>query len=337
MPLKLDDRDRLRYGSTGALGGFNTGDYGGDRKARNSVKNTFGRIASRYASAPNSLDAVMQDADFRAAFPNARKVGHDKIDFGGVQSDFESGTPVGIVDVLEASDPSNNSAKRWQWLTDDGGALKALLHDQYRRALLAFPDEDVLLGTRLLSADGFRAFTGLTDIVPRQGYKPTGEDRAWGRRLAKRFGCDARYDDQAFRVQPGKCVEPVLDASTVKGGGKAATTIVGTCDPTRGEAVIAFGWATADALAGGLGVAGLLRQDRLGVGFGDIAAHALGLEVLDLSVGQNALKAFACDRPRGKCVPHHHRRLLTGHHAHAVLLEIAPVEHAPIAEVAGGT
>jgi hypothetical protein len=125
MPLKLDDRDRLRYGSTGALGGFNTGDYGGDRKARNSVKNTFGRIASRYASAPNSLDAVMQDADFRAAFPNARKVGHDKIDFGGVQSDFESGTPVGIVDVLEASDPSNNSAKRWQWLTDDGGAGNA--------------------------------------------------------------------------------------------------------------------------------------------------------------------------------------------------------------------
>jgi hypothetical protein len=125
MPLNLDDRDRLRYGSTGALGGFNTGDYGGDRKARNSVKNTFGRIASRYASAPNSLDAVMQDADFRAAFPNARKVGHDKIDFGGVQSDFESGTPVGIVDVLEASDPSNNSAKRWQWLTDDGGAGNA--------------------------------------------------------------------------------------------------------------------------------------------------------------------------------------------------------------------
>lgn len=122
MPLSLDDRDRLRYSSTGALGGFNTGDYGGDRKARNSVKNTFGRIASRYASAPNSLDAVMQDADFRAAFPNARKVGHDKIDFGGVQSDFESGTPVGIVDILEASDPSNNTAKRWQWLTDDGGS-----------------------------------------------------------------------------------------------------------------------------------------------------------------------------------------------------------------------
>ena len=39
-------------------------------------------------------------------------------------------------------------------------ALKGIMADQYRRALLAFPDEDVLLGTRLLSPEGFRAFTG---------------------------------------------------------------------------------------------------------------------------------------------------------------------------------
>ena len=76
--------------------------------------------------------------------------------------------------------------------TKSDQTLKALLHDQYRRALLAFPDEDVLLGTRLLSADGFRAFTGLTDIVPRQGYKPTGEDRAYVASLMGRV------------VEPGK-------------------------------------------------------------------------------------------------------------------------------------
>ena len=52
-------------------------------------------------------------------------------------------------------------------------ALKAIMADQYRRALLAFPDEDVLLGTRLLSPDGFRAFAGLDDVVPRPGHKPT--------------------------------------------------------------------------------------------------------------------------------------------------------------------
>ena len=45
----------------------------------------------------------------------------------------------------------------------------------------------------------------------------------------------------------------MLDASSVKGGGKAATEVVGVVDPLRGEAVIAFGWATADALANGLG------------------------------------------------------------------------------------
>jgi hypothetical protein len=38
----------------------------------------------------------------------------------------------------------------------------------------------------------------------------------------------------------------------VKLGGKAATTIVGTVQPTKGEAVIAFGWAMAEALAYGL-------------------------------------------------------------------------------------
>src|SRR5581483_10880051 len=77
-------------------------------------------------------------------------------------------------------------------------ALKAMMSDQYRRALLAFPDEDVLLGTRLLAADGFRAFGGLVDVVPTPGHKPSGEERAWARRLAKRFGCESRLDDRAF-------------------------------------------------------------------------------------------------------------------------------------------
>ena len=42
----------------------------------------------------------------------------------------------------------------------------------------------------------------------------------------------------------------------MKGGGKAATEVLGEVDPLRGEAVIAFGWATADALANGLGHSG---------------------------------------------------------------------------------
>jgi len=51
-------------------------------------------------------------------FPNAKKVpggAGDKIDFGGVLSDFETGTPVGIVDVLTQSDPRTNTAGAWWW------------------------------------------------------------------------------------------------------------------------------------------------------------------------------------------------------------------------------
>ena len=78
--------------------------------------------------------------------------------------------------------------------------LRAMMGDKYRRALLAFPDEDVLVGTRLLGCEGFRAFAGLTDVVPGPGHKATGEERAWGRRLAKRFGADGRIDDRTFVV-----------------------------------------------------------------------------------------------------------------------------------------
>ena len=48
----------------------------------------------------------------------------DKIDFGQLLSDFESGSPVGIVDVGQQFDPRNNSGGGWQWIPDgEGGAV----------------------------------------------------------------------------------------------------------------------------------------------------------------------------------------------------------------------
>ena len=41
----------------------------------------------------------------------------------------------------------------------------------------------------------------LTDIIPRPGHRAVGEERAWGRRLAKRFGVDSTYDEQSFVVR----------------------------------------------------------------------------------------------------------------------------------------
>ena len=132
--------------------------------------------------------------------------------------------------------------------------LKALMADQYRRAVLAFPDEDVLIGTRFVDPSGFEAFAlsrKLEDVVPRPGHKATGEERAWGRRLAKRFGVDADYDDRAFIATGDGAVPCVLDHESLKPGvvSDEVRALFDAVDTSRGDSLIAFGWAMAEDLA----------------------------------------------------------------------------------------
>jgi len=130
--------------------------------------------------------------------------------------------------------------------------LKAILHDQFRRALLAFPDEDVLLGSRLTTPDGYRAFNGLTDIVPRLGYRPTGEDRAWGRRLAKRFGSEKAIDDKTFIMTMPSGPVGGLDYVAAKGAiPEGAVECFSGVDANAGQRLVVFGWAVAETLASG--------------------------------------------------------------------------------------
>jgi len=132
-------------------------------------------------------------------------------------------------------------------------ALKSLLSDQFRRALLAFPDEDVLLGTRLLSVDGYRAFHGLEDVVPRPEHKPSGEERAWARRLAKRFGNEKGLDDRTFIVDGGNA-DPVggIDVIAPKAKIPAGVEVFfESVDSDKGHRLVVFGWAMAEDLAAG--------------------------------------------------------------------------------------
>src|SRR5438105_1653572 len=129
-------------------------------------------------------------------------------------------------------------------------ALKALIGDQLRRAVLAFPDEDVLVGSRLLDPAGFHAFKGLEDVVPRPGHKATGEERAWSRRLAKRFGCEGRIDDRTFVLNGDGSPSPALDFESAKPDGIDAA-VVAFFKPFkkgRGDTLVAFGWAMAEDL-----------------------------------------------------------------------------------------
>ena len=133
-------------------------------------------------------------------------------------------------------------------------SLDGLVAELYRRAAISFPDEDVLVAGRVAHPAAYSLLNVLTDVCPRPKYTPNGEERAWGRRLARRFGCDARYDDRTFRLSTHTAPELVLDARTVKAGGKVAAELIGEVDPARGEAVIAYGWAMAEALADGLAI-----------------------------------------------------------------------------------
>jgi hypothetical protein len=132
--------------------------------------------------------------------------------------------------------------------------LKAMMGDQLRRAVLAFPDEDVLIGTRFSDASGFDAFSAymkLQDVCPRPDHKPSGEDRAWGRRLAKRFGVDAEYDERAFVAKGDGSPACVLDhesAKLDKISDEVKAQFKGV-KPAKGDSLIAFGWAMAEDLA----------------------------------------------------------------------------------------
>jgi hypothetical protein len=130
--------------------------------------------------------------------------------------------------------------------------LRATMTDQFRRALLAFPDEDVLVGTRFAVPDGFEAFKTLQDIVPRPEHKASGEERAWGRRLAKRFGIDnGSYNDRDFTATGDHSFPLSLDHESLKPEkhDPGVVALFETVSIERGDSLIAFGWAMAEDLA----------------------------------------------------------------------------------------
>ncbi len=130
--------------------------------------------------------------------------------------------------------------------------LRAIIQDELRRAVLAFPDEVVLVGTRFTTPAGFEAFRALNDVVPRPDHRASGEERAWGRRLAKRFGVDASsYDDRSFKATGNGNHPEVLDHESLKPEAIPAdvAAFFKGFDAKRGDSLVAFGWAMAEDLA----------------------------------------------------------------------------------------
>lgn len=126
--------------------------------------------------------------------------------------------------------------------------LAALIGEQLRRAVLAFPDEDVLVATRLVDPSGYTLFGRMEDVVPRPDHKPTGEERAWARRLAKRFGAEGRVNDRTFMVEGNGEQPGILDYENGAPDPELSGFFEGI-DRERGDSLIVFGWAMAEELA----------------------------------------------------------------------------------------
>ena len=148
------------------------------------------------------------------------------------------GTPCVLVGVLSVK----RTAKRDQ-------VLKGLMGEAFHRALMAFPDEDVVVGSRFVAADGLEAMKLVNEQIPRPGHRAVGEERAWGRRLARRFGIDSSYDEQTFVAskngQSGFLDHESTKADKIK---PEVAAMFAPVPPKNAGVLIVHGWIMAEDL-----------------------------------------------------------------------------------------
>lgn len=130
--------------------------------------------------------------------------------------------------------------------------LRALMSEQFHRALMAFPDEDVLFGMQMNDPSTFEAFKQIDEINPRPDHRANGEERAWGRRLAKRFSIgNSRYEDRIFTARGDGSQARVFDHESLKPETFDADVVAqfDGIDVANGDSLIVCGWIAADDLA----------------------------------------------------------------------------------------
>ncbi|MBA3604459.1 MAG: hypothetical protein M3487_00870 [Actinomycetota bacterium] len=148
------------------------------------------------------------------------------------------GTPCVLLGLMSV----RRSSKRDQ-------VLRGLMGEAFHRALMAFPDEDVVVGSRFVLPDALDAFKGLDDVTPSPGVRAVGEERAWGRRLAKRFDVEGNYDEKTFVIKRGG-QEGYIDHVSTKPESidPARRALFDAVPVDDGGALIVYGWTMAEDL-----------------------------------------------------------------------------------------
>ena len=130
--------------------------------------------------------------------------------------------------------------------------MRAMITDLMHRAVMAFPDEDVVVGLRMQSPDGFEMLKSFHDVIPRPDHKATGEERAWGRRFAKRFGISPlRYADRSFSAKGKGSIPCAFDHESLspEDTDPEVAAFFTDLDVKNGDVVIGYGWAMSEELA----------------------------------------------------------------------------------------
>lgn len=130
----------------------------------------------------------------------------------------------------------------------DRSALRALMHEQFHKARMAFPDEDVVVSARLVAPDPFVAFAELDGVRPWPETRVNGEERAWGRRLAARYQTTS-YDDRTMTAS-GRGERLVFDYRDPETEAEEGTAELFHACSSDEDFVIAWGWAFAEFLDG---------------------------------------------------------------------------------------
>ncbi len=150
------------------------------------------------------------------------------------------GTPVVILGAGSVARTSRRST-----------VLQALVAEQLHRAVMAFPDEDVLMGVRINDPSTFEVFKVLSKVIPQPGHSANGEERAWGRRLAKRYRIgNSLYDARSFVATGDGGQAAVLDYETMRPE-RIDPALEGLLKPLqrdRGDSLVTVAWATAERL-----------------------------------------------------------------------------------------
>ncbi len=129
--------------------------------------------------------------------------------------------------------------------------LRSLMSEIYHRALMAFPDEDVVFGTQIINPGAFEVFRDLEQELPRSGHKVSGEERAWGKRFAKRLGVSSlAYEDRAFTAIGDGSTPRIFDYESMKEDkvNKDVQQLFTAVQVENGDTLIALAWAMAERL-----------------------------------------------------------------------------------------